>query len=272
MVGLAEVFQADAGDGVEEEEEAGEHAVREAGEFDAQGEQDEGDEQALPKGFIELGGVAGVEDVFELLAAAGVFLKPADDVRAVLELRGDGDGLATLGVVVLVVQLGGELDGPRDGGDAAEELAIDEVGQATEEDADGGAADEGVAQADPGDLVFAGIPEAEESDAGDAAMAGHAALVDEEEDPGGADELVEVVEQHVAEATAEDDAEEGDEGDEVSDSGRLQLGEAALGQVAHDAVGEVEAEDVGEPIPVDGEGVGKFDDMRGEVVEVVGGH
>ena len=270
-VGLAVVFEGDAGDGVEEEEEAGEDAVGEFGVFDAEGEEDDGDEEAFAEGFIKLGGVAGVEEVFELGAAAGVVFEPADDVGAVLELGGDGDGLAALGEVVFVVEFGGEFDGPGDGGDAAEELAIDEVGEAAEEDAEGGATDEGIAKADPGDFVFASIPEAEEGDAGDAAVAGHATLVDEEEDPGGADEFVEVVEEHVAEAAAEDDAEEGDEGDEVGDLIGLEFGEAALGEEAHDAVGEVEAEDVGEAVPVDGEVAEEFDDVGVEVVEVVGG-
>lgn len=118
--------------------------------------------------------------------------------------------------------------------------------------------------------MFACVPEAEKGDAGDAAVAGHAALVDEEEDPGGVDEFVEVVEEHVAETAAEDDAEEGDEGDEIGDLIGFDFGEAALGEEAHDAVGEIEAEDVGESVPVDGEVAEEFDDVGVEVVEVVG--
>lgn len=140
-VGLAVVFEGDAGDGVEEEEEAGEDAVGEFGVFDAEGEEDDGDEEAFAEGFIKLGGVAGVEEVLKLGAAAGVVFEPADDVGAVLELGGEGDGLAALGEVVFVVEFGGEFDGPGDGGDAAKELAVDEVGEAAEEDAEGGATD-----------------------------------------------------------------------------------------------------------------------------------
>lgn len=140
-IGLAIVFEGDAGDGVEEEEEAGEDAVGEFGVFDTKGEEDNGDEEAFTEGFIKLRGVTWVKEVFELGTAAGVVFEPADDVWAVLELRRDGDGLASLSEVVFVVKFGGEFDGPGDGGDAAEELTIDEVGEAAKEDAEWGAAD-----------------------------------------------------------------------------------------------------------------------------------
>jgi hypothetical protein len=58
-----------------------------------------------------------------------------------------------------------------------------------------------------------------------------------------------VVEDHAAEAAAEEDAEEGGPGDEIADFFRRQLGVAALREPVVNEVAGEEGEDVGEAVP-----------------------
>lgn len=104
----------------------------------------------------------------------------------------------------------GEDDGVSELGGAAPEFAVYEVGNASEHEAEGGDGADDVSELKPAAFVAPVIPEDGDEDAEHAAVTGHTALVDAYEGGGIFDQGGEIVEEHVADAAAEDDA--GDDG------------------------------------------------------------
>ena len=158
-VGFAELFADDAEDGVEDEEETGEEAVRGVREFFADGEEDGEEEEAFEGGFVELGRMARGEERAEGFGEGVVGAGEGEDdvvfVGGGRDVEGAEEG-DELGVFVGGVGIGGpaggfvgEADGPWDGGGAAVEFTVDEVGDSSEEEAGGGGDDEVVAKTGP---------------------------------------------------------------------------------------------------------------------------
>lgn len=85
------------------------------------------------------------------------------------------------------------------------------------------------------------------------------------------DKVIEVVEEHVAEAPPENDTKKGHQGDEVRHLVGANLGQVPLRQPEHDAVGQVETQDVGESVPMEGDGIADLEQVRAEIVQVIGG-
>src|SRR5690606_12677643 len=129
----------------------------------------------------------------------------------------------SLGGLDHVVELLGEFHGQAALGGASVELAIDEVRQATEKQADGSHGDEVVSMPGPGGSRAPGEEPGDDGDAQHASMAGHAPAEEVEEAQGIGDEAVEVVKQHVAEPPSQHGAYDGTEGDEVGHLRFLQL-------------------------------------------------
>lgn len=178
-VRLADTFEGDADEGVKDEKDPGQDAMRELGVTDAEEDQQGAEKESLAEGFVELGGMPGVEDLSQFFTTTARLLKKGDDVGAVDCAGRQRDDFASLAEEVLVMEFAGEFHGPGDVRDPSKEFAIDEVGDASEKDPHGCSADEGVANTHPRNLVPPGIPQAKESHSGDASMTGHAALVDE---------------------------------------------------------------------------------------------
>ncbi len=153
--------------------------------------------------------------------------------------------------------LAGEDHRPGGGRRAAPELAVDEVGEAAEEEADRGGGRDGVADAEDGQAVAQREADDAGGDAEKAAVEGHAALPDGKDFRGMGGEVRRLVEEDVAEAPAEDDAED-HPGEQVVGLLRRERRLAAperraAGEEDDVAPAEEKAGDVGERIPADGE-------------------
>ena len=155
---------------------------------------------------------------------------------------------------------------------ATEQLAIDEVGDAAREQAQRRAANDGVADAHPGDLVPPRVPQQVQRHAQNAAVTGHAAIRDAKEEQRVVNELVEVVEQHVPQPPAQHDTEQGRAGDQVRHGLRLDLGQSAFRQAVHNQVAQVKAQHVSQSVPVNADSVSEANEIRREVVDVDGEH
>ncbi len=119
----------------------------------------------------------------------------------------------------------------------------------------------------------------------DAAVGGHAAFVDAEEAPEGevggegpeeggvafVEGDGEVVEEDVADAAADEDAEDAGVEDEVGDAFGGEAEHAAAGEFHDEDVGGEEAHEVGEAVPAGLDGA-ELEDDGVEVVDVVGEH
>jgi hypothetical protein len=279
-VGFAELLADDAEDGVEDEEETGEESVRGVREFLADGEEDGEEEEAFEGGLVELGGMARGEEraegFCEGVVGAGeredktVFVGGCGGVEAAEERDELGVFVGGVGIGGPAGGFVGEADGPWDGGCAAVEFTVDEVGDSSEEEAGGGGDDEVVAETGPRAAVAFGPEEGKEEETGDAAVAGHAAAGDVDDGEWIGEEFGAVVKEHVAETAAEEDAEEGGVGDEVCGGLRAEFAAAAFGPALKDEVADEEAEHVGDAVPAQLNAVGEAQQDRVEAVQVVG--
>ncbi|MEY9629200.1 hypothetical protein ABIA27_004235 [Sinorhizobium fredii] len=153
---------------------------------------------------------------------------------------------------------GREDDRPGHGREPPPELAVDEIGNAAEEEADRDDGRHDIEQAPDGDGVPAGKDDDRECRAQKTAMEGHAAVPDLD----GADRVLqhraEVVEEDVAEASAEHDA-AGRPKQEVIELRQTEWGRIVaperriLGYAPGVEPAEQDAGDIGETIPVYGE-------------------
>src|SRR5207253_6705683 len=105
-----------------------------------------------------------------------------------------------------------EDDPPGQAGRAAPELAVDEIGEPAEEQARRNAAGDVIVDAQPVELLAPGEIEDAAGDPDHAAMEAHAAIPQPEDLRRIVEIFPRLVEQHIAEAAAEDDAERGVEG------------------------------------------------------------
>ena len=135
----------------------------------------------------------------------------------------------------------------------AEQLAIDEVGDAAEEQADRDRAHHGIADLEEGALAHVGEQPHGEDHAEHAAVERHAALPDRERLERMAEIVTGPVEQHVAEPAAQHHAQR-DVEQQIVDLERGQPPARALHQPAHVAPAGHQAYDVGERVPADREG------------------
>ena len=103
-------------------------------------------------------------------------------------------------------------------------------------------------------------------------MAGHAALPELQSIERMRDVIIQFVEEDVAQTATQHDTEQSHQRDEVTDSFGLELSIPPAGQAAHDEERTVEAEDIGEAIPMQTDAVCESDNVRTEVVKVVGEH
>src|SRR5690606_27579933 len=164
----------------------------------------------------------------------------------------------------------GEDHGPAHLADLAPEFAVDEVGDASEEQAGGGGADDEIAEVQQGLAVAAGEPGEGEGDADEAAVAGHAAVPDAQERERLGEQQAGRVEQEVAEPSADEHAD--DERDhEVADLVNGQPGESAARAGAQQQVGGDKTGEVGEAVVAHAEVLGEADEERVDVVNPVGG-
>jgi hypothetical protein len=102
-------------------------------------------------------------------------------------------------------------------------------------------------------------------------MTGHTALEKLDKNPRLVDEFVEVVKEHVTKATAEHDAKQCAEGDEIRHLLLAQFTTPLANQPSHEEIGREKPKDVGESIPTDSEGFRKLDQKRTPVVDPVSG-
>ncbi len=247
--------------------------------------------------------MAGGEDVAEGDACGGAdFIGAADELGELIIREfakvdaGAGGGLGHFEMSFLEqlridgvdfvggrVDFAGELDGPGDGGYASVEFAVDEIGEAAEEEAEGNDHAGGVADVDDGGFIAAGEEDEGEDGEEDAAVCGHAAFVDAEDAPVGEgvgetpeergdvifEALGKIVEEAEAEAAADEDAPDADGEGEVGDFFDGEAEHAVASEFAHEEVATDEAEEVGEAIPA-GLDEEEFEDDGIEIVEVVG--
>ena len=90
-----------------------------------------------------------MQDRLQLRPSAAMLLKPGDDVRAVLEVVRHGGQFPALLRKIFVQQFSGKFHGPWHRRHPAKELAIDEIGDAAQKDAEGGSAHERITDARP---------------------------------------------------------------------------------------------------------------------------
>lgn len=140
---------------------------------------------------------------------------------------------------------------------AAPQFAVDEIGDSAEQQPDRGDGGGDVAKRQDRDLVAIGKPHHRDDAAEEAAMERHAAFPQFEDRGGMIDEEGQVVEQHVAGAAAEDDAER-DPQDEVVDLHQRDRRRSApqalvLQERARIEPAEHDAADIGQRIPADRE-------------------
>src|SRR5665213_1939251 len=151
----------------------------------------------------------------------------------------------------------GEYHGPRHIGRTAPEFAVDEIGDAAEKYSDRPDRAGDVAEREDGDAALACEQHHRDDAAGEAAMERHAAVPELEDFEWMFDEVRQIVEQHIAGAAAEDDAERHPEHEVVEIEQRHGRGAAPEPLVAHDGAGidptEQDAGDIGERVPSDGE-------------------
>ena len=176
------------------------------------------------------------------------------------------------GLVEFAREAGGEIDARIDHGEgpagwrrATPEFAIDEIGYSAEAEADRRHDRDAVSEAENVDPV----PEAEPGDGnGDAqhpAVEAHAALPDGDDAQRMLEEGTGLVEQHVADSSAQNDAERRP-GQEIIHLQRRGDGGRPLRDPAHQPPAEHEPGDVGDRIPMDCEGA-ELDQDRVEVRE-----
>lgn len=277
---LPELFAGDAEQRVEDEKSAGDDAARDLDERPQSPESAEEDD-ALEGGFDQLRGVARGEDAAQDMAHLFVPLRGGDDGLREGELAGVGgdggivleEGAGAGGQRGVVIELLGELDGPGHAlRGAAIELAVDEIGEPPEEEADGGDHAKIVADAGPRKVVAPGKPPGEDQEAEDAAVAGHAAFPYPQEHEWIVEPLVPVVKDHAAQPAPEQDAEERGPGDEIAHFFRRQFGVAALREPVINEVAGQKGEDVGEAVPPGAEAGCDLPDEGAEGVQVVREH
>jgi hypothetical protein len=143
--------------------------------------------------------------------------------------------------------------GPRHVGDAAPQLAVDEVGQPAEEQADRHHEGHQIRQHERVDLVAPGEGQDGDDDAQKPAMERHAAFPQGQDGERIGDVEAGLVEQHVAQPAAQDDAQGGPQQEVVDLDRREQLGRLFT-DTPHDLPADDEARDVSQRIPADGEG------------------
>ena len=148
-------------------------------------------------------------------------------------------------------------DAPRQVGHPAVELAIDEVGEAPEEQAEGHRRRDHVDQRPDRNLPRSGEEDHGEDRAEEAAVERHAAVPERDDLRRVLGEARQVVDEHVADAAADDDAERAPD-DEVVDVRRLHRspGRSPEPRIGDQALGvppaEEDADDIGERVPADG--------------------
>lgn len=256
------------------------------------------DQDSLRGGLVELGGVACGEEYLKECAGFGVGAVERGDGAVDWRPRVGGVGgereaveQRVPGGVLLIVpegldfaesflEFGGVADGPCRCGlsgrcdDASEEFGVDEVGDASEEDAEGRDESDAVEDMEGRRFGLTRDPEGGDGEPDHPAVGCHAALGEVEETPerevrGEVDDQVGSVEECVADSSAGDGADDdGDEG--IGDLLGGEKDESAFGEDVEDDPGDGESHEVGEAVPPDGDGAvdGYGDGV--EVVEVCG--
>ena len=103
-------------------------------------------------------------------------------------------------------------------------------------------------------------------------MRGHTSLPDTEKHEGIAQETIEVVEQHLAEAPADEHAEDGATRDEIANFVRRDDRKPALGQIEVDEIRDRKRRQVGESIPTHPEPVAELHGERIQIMHPVSDH
>ena len=93
-------------------------------------------------------------------------------------------------------------------------------------------------------------------------MTGHAAIPELEKNQRILDEVSPIVEKHVSEPAAQDDAEEGRSGDEVSHFRRPNIGISLASQMNEEAVCRRKSQHIGEAIPTQADAISEFNEER----------
>ena len=145
-----------------------------------------------------------------------------------------------------------EHHGPGDVARAAPQLAVDEVGQPAEEQADRRHDGQKVAQQERIGLVAQREDDGGDDDAQKAAVERHAAFPQGQDGERVREVEARLVEQHVAQPAAQDDAQRRPQ-QEVVDLGRRHHLGRLLAQPADDLPADDQARDIGQRIPADGE-------------------
>ena len=147
---------------------------------------------------------------------------------------------------------------------AAIELAVDEIGAAAEEQADRRGAGDEIDQRQEGDLLGAAEEQEGEDGAEHAAMEGHAAFPQAQYMRGMLNIIVRFVEEHIADAAAEHDAEHRPY-HHVVERRLGQAGDGALGMfLRQHPPAEQDAADIGQRIPA----YGQRAELKGDRVDM----
>ena len=289
-IGFLEAFAGDACGGVDEGKKCGKDAGGSGAPEQADGDERYENEQSFAHSLEQLGGVARVQELPQRFADGVVFAAEAAE-RIEVGLIGLGEALDAVaggvfdgdhGLNLLLGCQGEELLGEFHGhggsgiGDAAIEFAVDEIGHAATEQADGADDGNAIEKLREGGLVFPREPDAGEDDAQDAAVGGHAALPHAQHPGGVVGEppqpvFRQPVEEEFAESATNEDAEDADGGHEIAqfllpDAEEFLFGEPLEGEVAQHKAG-----DIGQSIPAQGKrGAGNIDDDGIEMVDICG--
>ena len=101
-VGLSIFFEENANGGVAEEEYAGDDSVVKAGESSPEEKEQSKEQEAFPESLVDLRWVSRMQEGPQFIHAAPILLEECDNLRAMLEVHWNFDGLAALANVILV--------------------------------------------------------------------------------------------------------------------------------------------------------------------------
>ena len=267
---LLEAFADDAGGSIQEGKQGGEDARRGLAPQQTHADEYGKNEQPFAECFEKLRRVTRGQELPQSFAHCVVFA--AESGEGVVEsFIGHGQGADAIagsvfhgchGLNLLLRRkfenLLREFHGQRVGGvgDAAVEFAVDEIGHAAEEEADGAGDGHAVQNLCGGEFVAPGIPHAGQDNAEDAAVGGHAAFPYAEY-PGGVSAepapavLRQPVEEEFAQTSAYKYAGNADESNEIPQLGVLDAVQLFPGKHFEHQVTQNEAGYIGQSIPAE---------------------